>query len=134
MADIILPSGDEARLLTGDLETDTACRRLIEMGVQVVVLKLGERGCRVYSHDGVFDVPGFAVEAVDPTGAGDCFDAGFISGYLDGMSLVDAAKLANAMGALGVSRKGPMEGTFRWEKVESFMRGAKIAPRNINKK
>lgn len=133
MADIILPSGDEACLLTGDSETDTACRRLIEMGVQVVVLKLGERGCRVYSPDGVFDVPGFAVEAVDPTGAGDCFDAGFVSGYLDGMSLVNAAKLANAMGALGVSRKGPMEGTFRWEKVESFIRGSKITPRRINK-
>jgi len=40
--------------------------------VQVVVLKLSERGCRVYSHDGVSDVPGFAVETIDPTGAGGC--------------------------------------------------------------
>jgi sugar/nucleoside kinase (ribokinase family) len=121
MADIILPSGDEACLLTGDADADTACQRLIEMGVQVVVLKLGEHGCRVYSPEGVFDIPGFTVEAVDPTGAGDCFDAGFVSGYLEGMSLLEAARLATAMGALGASRKGPMEGTFRREEVEAFM-------------
>ena len=90
------------------------------MGVKVVVLKLGDRGCRVFSAEGALDVPGFKVRAVDPTGAGDCFDAGFVSGYLDNLPLYEAARIANAMGALAASRMGPMEGTFSLKEVMDF--------------
>jgi D-tagatose-1,6-bisphosphate aldolase subunit GatZ/KbaZ len=122
MADIILPSGGEASLLMQETDADRACRRLLDMGIQIVVLKLGEDGCRVYTHDAVFGVPGFSVNAVDPTGAGDCFDAGFISGYLDNLPLIDSARLANAMGALAASKLGPMEGAFSLKEVLAFMR------------
>jgi len=122
IADIVLPSGGEASLLVHEPDSDLACMRLIEMGVKIVVLKLGESGCRIFTRDEVIEVPGFAVEAADPTGAGDCFDAGFISGYLDNLPLRDAALLANAMGALATTRIGPMEGTFCFQRVLAFIK------------
>ncbi len=122
LSDIVLPSGGEASLLVHETDGNKACLQLLEMGVKVVVLKLGGRGCRVFSAQGTIDVPGFKVKAVDPTGAGDCFDAGFISGYLDNLPLYEAARLANAMGALAASRMGPMEGTFSLKEVMAFMK------------
>jgi D-tagatose-1,6-bisphosphate aldolase subunit GatZ/KbaZ len=122
LSDIVLPSGGEASLLVHEPDSDLACRRLIEMGVKIVVLKLGESGCRVFTGETIIEVPGFRIKAVDPTGAGDCFDSGFISGYLDNLPLEDAALLANAMGALAASRMGPMEGTFSLPEVLAFIR------------
>ncbi|MFA5079679.1 MAG: PfkB family carbohydrate kinase, partial [Dehalococcoidia bacterium] len=122
LADIVLPSGNEAGLLVHEQDADRACRRLIESGVKIVVLKKGDSGCRVFTRDSSFDVPGFRVNAVDPTGAGDCFDAGFISGYLDNLPLYETARLANAMGALAASRLGPMEGTFSLKEVMRFIK------------
>ncbi|MDD5399329.1 MAG: PfkB family carbohydrate kinase, partial [Dehalococcoidia bacterium] len=100
----------------------TACLRLIEWGAKIVVLKQGDSGCRVFTRKSTFDVPGFKVNAIDPTGAGDCFDAGFISGYLDNLPLYETARLANAMGALAASRLGPMEGTFSLKEVMNFIK------------
>ena len=122
LSDIVLPSGGEASLLVHEPDSDKACIRLLEMGVKVVVLKLGDSGCRVFTRETTTDVPGYKIRAIDPTGAGDCFDAGFVSGYLDNLPLGDAARLANAMGALAASRMGPMEGTFSLKEVMDFMK------------
>ncbi len=122
LSDIVLPSGGEASLLAHEQDGDKACLRLLEMGVKVVVLKLGDRGCRVFSAEGAIDVPGFTVRAVDPTGAGDCFDAGFVSSYIDNLTLYESARIANAMGALAASRMGPMEGTFSMKEILAFMK------------
>jgi len=122
LADVVLPSGNEAGLLVHEPDIDTACLRLIELGVKIVALKKGESGCRVFTSESSFDVPGFKVNAIDPTGAGDCFDAGFISGYLDNLPLYETARLANAMGALAASRLGPMEGAFSLTKVMNFIK------------
>ena len=66
-------------------------------------------------------VPGFAVEEVDPTGAGDCFGAGFVSMRLRGATPEEALRVANACGALAVTKKGPMEGTATMAEVERFL-------------
>ena len=121
MADLLLPSGEEACLLTGLPTDEAACQGLLRRGAQIVALKRGDAGCRVYTRDRTFDSPGFKVEAVDPTGAGDCFDAGFVTGFLQGLSLEETARLANAMGALGASRRGPMAGVFPRAQVEQFI-------------
>lgn len=121
LADIVLPSGDEAMALTSELSDEAACQKLLDMGIKIVVLKKGDQGCRVITTDQNFLSCGFVVTAIDPTGAGDCFDAGFIYGYLTGKSLEESAQLANAMGALGTTRQGPMEGVFPLSDVEAFM-------------
>ena len=67
---------------------------------------------------------GFPAAEIDPTGAGDCFDAGVLAELLAGKSPAEAAALANACGALAVSVKGPMSGAKSRAEVEShsFMR------------
>ncbi len=120
-AHVVLPSGAEAELLAARRGTDQACRALLELGPHVVVLKRGAEGCSIYTSEGRTDVPAFAIAPVDPTGAGDCFDAGFVVGLLEGLPLPEAGRLANAAGALGATRKGPMEGAFPRPVVERFM-------------
>ncbi|MBN1458399.1 MAG: sugar kinase [Armatimonadetes bacterium] len=118
---VVLPSGSEAELLTGVSGAAKACQALLRMGPEVVALKRGAEGCTVITKDQQLEAPAFRVEAVDPTGAGDCFDAGFVVGLLEGLPLEEVGRLANACGALGATRKGPMEGAFRRDAVEEFM-------------
>ena len=121
-AHLVLPSGAEAELLTGVKGPDAACRALLNLGPKVVALKRGAHGCSVFTADAKLDVPAYPVQTVDPTGAGDCFDAGFVVGLLEELPLDQVARLANACGALGATRKGPMEGAFPRSVVEKFMR------------
>ena len=120
-ADLVLPSGEELTMLTGALTPEGGASLLIDMGVEIVALKRGANGSSVYTEDGVTDVPSFKVEEVDPTGAGDCFDAAFVVGLSEGWPLETVALFANAAGALATTRLGPMEGTFSREHVWEFM-------------
>lgn len=121
-ADLFFPSESEAMLFTGAESDDEGCRRLARAG-KLVVLKRGAQGCRVYRQDERIEVPAFAVEEVDPTGAGDSFAAGFVSAYLRGVTLCDAARYANAVGALSVTKKGPMEGAPGEAELVAFLDG-----------
>lgn len=118
---VVLPSGAEAELLAGVQGAEKACRALLDRGPQVVALKRGAEGCSIFTRGGRVDVPAFKVEAVDPTGAGDCFDAGFVVGLLEDLPLAEVGRLANACGALGATVKGPMEGAFPRPVVAEFM-------------
>ena len=65
--------------------------------------------------------PAYDANEIDPTGAGDCFDAAFITGVLEEMPVREAAQLANACGALAVTEKGPMAGAKSRAAVERFI-------------
>ncbi len=120
-AAVVLPSGAEARLLTGLGDDVRACQALLARGVRIVALKRGAAGSTIFTKDGRVDVPGFRVTEVDPTGAGDCYAAGLAVGLLWGWDVARAARFANAVGALAVTQQGPMEGApFRGE-VERLM-------------
>jgi sugar/nucleoside kinase (ribokinase family) len=119
-ADVILPSLAEAAMLTG-LETDEQGCRLWASQGKTVVLKMGPKGCRIYSGDHVIDVPGLAVQEIDPTGAGDSFCAGFTVALLENMPLEEAGRFANAVGALAVTKLGPMEGAPNRQQVDEFI-------------
>lgn len=108
-ADLFFPSIGEAKMLTGAASDEEGCRQLAGEG-KIVVLKRGAAGCRIFAGDSDLAIPGFAVEEVDPTGAGDSFCAGFTVALLEGMELAEAGRFANAVGALAVTRQGPMEG------------------------
>lgn len=109
-ATLVLPSSTEAELLTGVTGTEAAAGALLERGVEIVALKQGKTGCTVFTESETVSVAAYEVEAVDPTGAGDCFDAGFVVGLTEGLNLTETARLANACGALGATVQGPMEG------------------------
>jgi sugar/nucleoside kinase (ribokinase family) len=119
-ANYILPSANEAALLTGAPDDATGCRQLVAQG-KVVLLKRGAEGCQVYTAEGEYGIPGYRVEEIDPTGAGDTFCAGFTVGILDGLDVAAAARFANAVGALAVTRRGPMEGAPTRQQVADLM-------------
>ncbi|EDP68338.1 KdgK [Carnobacterium sp. AT7] len=111
-ADVILPGIEEARILTDLEEPDDIAKFYFEKGVKYIVIKMGPSGAYVkgVGKEIVF-VPGFKAEkVVDTVGAGDGFAVGIISGYLDGLSLEEAAVRANAIGAIQVQNLGDNEG------------------------
>ncbi|MFX0012052.1 MAG: carbohydrate kinase family protein [Candidatus Hermodarchaeota archaeon] len=110
---ILLPSGQEAEMLTGVKNPEKACKKLLSQGIKIIVLKEGKKGCTIYSSeltDGV-KLPGFKVDEIDPTGAGDSFGGAFLVGYLAGWELKLVGRLANAVGALKVTSFGPIPNT-----------------------
>jgi tagatose kinase len=120
-AEVIMPSLSEAQMLTGAASDEAGCQAWAEQG-KLVVLKQGPHGCRIFYQGSDFEVPGFSVTEVDPTGAGDSFSAGITVALLEGKSLADAARFANAVGALAVTQKGPMEGAPARAEVEALLR------------
>jgi len=122
-ADVILPTADEIRLLTGASSTAEAVAGLLHnRPARIIVITQGANGCAVYQHGQTEHIPGFKVEEVDPTGAGDCFDAGFLVRWLAGDSPAEAARFANACGALAVTARGPMAGAQHFDDVVAFIR------------
>ena len=121
-ADIFLPTAEELLLLTGAAAEDEAVALLMaQRPERTIVVTRGAQGCTVYSAAGRADAPGFAVTEVDPTGAGDCFDAAFVCARLEGLPIAEAARLANACGALAVTVKGPMAGAKPRAELERFI-------------
>jgi len=110
---ILLPSREEAEMLTGINGSKKACQKLLEMGPEIIVLKQGKEGCTIFTSDEQEGqkVEGFKAVERDPTGAGDSFDGAFIIGYLAGWELKKIATFANAVGALKVESFGPMSNT-----------------------
>jgi ribokinase len=109
-ADVLLPNGEEAvRLAAATGQADAADPRAAAQALAasgpLVALKLGSEGGAAYSGDDSAEVSAPRVEAVDATGAGDSFDAGFVAAWLAGEPLAAALTLAVACGAL--STRGP---------------------------
>jgi 2-dehydro-3-deoxygluconokinase len=117
--DILLPGMDEALLLTGQSDPETAARELHGLGPQLVVIKLGAQGALALDGNShVTRSSAVPVERIiDPVGAGDAFAAGLLSGFLRGFELADALGLANRCGALAMTSPGDMEALPRWAEV-----------------
>ncbi|KIP21919.1 5-dehydro-2-deoxygluconokinase [Anoxybacillus ayderensis] len=121
-SDIILPGITEVAFLLGDGTIEKWGRQLIEMGVSLVVIKLGERGAHYFTKTNHDYIQGFPVKyVVDPVGAGDGFTAGLLSGLIDGLSVADAVRRANAVGALVTMVEGDTEGMPEREDVERWI-------------
>jgi sugar/nucleoside kinase (ribokinase family) len=106
-SDLVTPGLEEARAITGESDPARAAERLRELGVGVAAVTGGPEGCWV---SGLGHVPGCRVDAVDGTGAGDAFAAGFLYGRLAGRPLDWCARFANAAGALATTAVGAFEG------------------------
>jgi sugar/nucleoside kinase (ribokinase family) len=110
--DYFLPSYEEARMLAhGRDDPEEIARALLDEGVKVVGLKMGERGAYIRSADGQeIRVPALKVKAVDALGAGDAFVAGFLTGVVHDWDLERCARFANAVGACCVTALGATTG------------------------
>lgn len=119
---VIFPGIEELKLITGIDHIQPAVEALFNYPkMEIVALKKGSRGCTVYTRSQKVDCPPYIVDAVDPTGAGDCFDAAFLCGLLEEKSLLACARMASAAGALNTVRLGPMEGDISVAKVNQMI-------------
>lgn len=109
-ADILSPNETEAQILLGQpgecIEPAVVAEALSKRGAREVVLKLGERGAGVLSRDRFELVPGYSVDVVDTTAAGDAFTAGLAVARARRQPLRDAVRYANAAGALACTKFG----------------------------
>jgi sugar/nucleoside kinase (ribokinase family) len=122
--DLLFMNQDEARLLSGEADPELAARRMQSLGAGDVVIKLGAEGCAVFTKEEAARFPAFEVEAVDTTGAGDCFVAGFLAALSEGQSYAGAARFANAVGAMSVQSLGAMTGIRSRAETEEWLRTA----------
>ncbi|MBM7691549.1 2-dehydro-3-deoxygluconokinase [Peribacillus deserti] len=125
-SDIVLPGLSEAEFLFGDGSAEQLADQFHKAGVQTVIMKLGKEGSLIsVPSSPKTHVNGFYVErVVDPIGAGDAFAAGVLSGLLDGLSLEEAARRGNAMGALATMVNGDAEGLPVRSDLALFMSGS----------
>jgi sugar/nucleoside kinase (ribokinase family) len=119
--DLFLPSGSELFLFTQSKDEKAAIAEILASGVKAVVVKNGAAGASYHDRRGVISQPAFKVEEIDPTGAGDCFGATFVSCWLRGMPPVDALRYAAASGARAVEKQGPMEGASTLAELDAFV-------------
>ncbi len=119
--DIFLPSGPELTLLTQATDEAGAIAEILALGVREIVVKRGADGASHYDRDGAHHAPAFRVAEIDPTGAGDCFGATFVTCRLMGMGAADSLRYATASGALAVGVRGPMEGASSFADLDALI-------------
>ena len=127
--DVMLPSLAEAQMITGKQSPPDVAAVFLDKGVRIVGLKMGEEGSYVRTAAEEYWVPPFAVEAVDATGAGDAYVAGFLAGLVMGWDLYRTARFANAVGALCVTAVGATTGVRSLSETIAFMESAPIRER-----
>ena len=94
----------------------------------MLVLKQGKEGCKIYSSkkkDSIF-IPFFKIEEVDPTGAGDYFNASFLYVHLEEKDLYECGVQANACDTQNSTKFRPMEGVFRRNMLNNFIENNKL--------
>ena len=127
LCDIVTPNETELNILAG-MPTDTvdeavaAARSLSARGAKLVLNKRGAAGVLLVTADECRMIPGFKVEAVDTTAAGDSFNAGLAVGLADGLAIDDAIRLANATGAISTTRLGAQPAMPTREQAEALIK------------
>ena len=106
LIDYITPNEDEARYYTGKKDPEEMADVFLGLGVKSVIIKLGGKGCYFKNETISLHLPPCNITAVDATGAGDNFVAGFASEILRGADPVTALHFANACGAICTTAVG----------------------------
>jgi 2-dehydro-3-deoxygluconokinase len=119
--DLFLPSLEDAELFTGLTGRDAIMDWCLAAGAPVVLLKLGKDGAIVGTPQDRTAVPGRVVDAVDATGAGDCFAGALLARLAAGDAMLDAVRYANAAAALTTTGFGAVAPIPRPADVRAFM-------------
>ena len=121
-ADIIFLNLDELKKITSIDLLEKALEILGDFSQGIIVVKMGEKGALAYDHGSKIHINAFKSHTVDPTGAGDAFNAAFTYGYLKKIDIKNTLKLANAVGALTVRRFGGGENLPSKSDILNFLR------------
>jgi 5-dehydro-2-deoxygluconokinase len=127
LCDLIVGTEEEIHILGGTSDTIDAMRAIRTKTDGLIICKLGAEGCAAFAgpipdkiEQGVV-VRGFPVEVFNVLGAGDAFMAGFLRGWLRNETVERCCTLANASGAIVVSRHGCAPAMPTWPEVEYFL-------------
>ncbi len=128
-ADVVKISEEEWEFVTGDVELASGIKRILGLGVKLIVVTLGERGC--YYTNGVIEgsIDGNDVKVVDTLGAGDAFVAAMLTqlikhGELSAINkdqLDDIMRYSNAAGALATQKVGVIPSLPTHSEIEQFL-------------
>lgn len=129
--DYLTPNETELEILTGMPvnnvdDTIEASKYLLNKGIDNIIVTLGDNGALVVTPDFVEHVEGYQVEVRDTVAAGDSFNGALAVSIVEGVSLQEAVKLANATGALTVTKDGAIPSIPSREEVEDFIKKAEI--------
>jgi ribokinase len=122
----ITPNESEVELLTGitvnDLSgTEKAAIKLLDRGLEIVIITLGSKGAYLKTKDQSEFVPGFSVDAVDATAAGDVFNGALAVAMAENKPIRDAVLFANAAAALSVTKLGAQPSAPMKEEIAKFL-------------
>ncbi len=120
--DLFLPNEQELRGITGAADLHAAVVEVRRLAATTVV-KLGAAGALVVSQDKAISAPGFAVQPLDTTGAGDSFNAGFVFKFLQRAPLAECVAWGNACGALSTQALGGTAGFPHADELQRFLAG-----------
>jgi ribokinase len=124
-ATYLTPNESEAERLAGigvhdEASARAAAERLLRDGARHVIVTLGAQGALVATQDGVSLIPGYKVDARDSTAAGDAFNGGLAAALAKGLSLEEAVRQANLVGALSVTRMGAQPSLPTEDELQRF--------------
>ncbi|ASP83172.1 sugar kinase (plasmid) [Sinorhizobium meliloti] len=120
--DYFLPSEEEAKALSGLRENRDLADFLLSRGAGCVILTLGGEGAYYHDQSGLeFHSPAFQVEVKCTCGCGDCFNGGFATGLVKGLSPYDAVELGQASSALNATGLGSQAGVIDYEDTLRFI-------------
>lgn len=133
LAQVIKASVEEIRFLTGEKDLARAVKQLWHPTLKLLVVTMGEDGCHSFTERMDSYIPGFEVETVDTTGAGDGFVAGLLRGldrqpsiWEDETSLEETLVFANAVGALTTTKRGAIPALPELEAVIELCQCRKV--------
>lgn len=127
-ADYLLFNEAGFRKWQGKERLDATVKRLFTGRSRSIVITLAEKGCRLITRASDRIFPGVSVTAVDTTGAGDTFNATWITALLKGMTEEDACRLANGAAARSTLALGARSGAVPWDTVTEFAASHKKTP------
>lgn len=111
--DIFLPTAGDLMVAYRGESLEAACKRGVDSGVATVVVKCGNEGCAYWSDGSLHHIPAIGdVEVVDTTGAGDAFNAGFLTGSVRGYTLEESCALGQQVASRALGVKGAIDWGF----------------------
>ena len=119
--DVFMPNEREALKITAADKVEDAARKLAEK-VATLVVKLGPRGAMAVSRGRKFIAPAVKVDVIDPIGAGDSFDAGFIYQFVRGAPLAKCLEWGNLAGSFSATQPGGTEAFRSRKNWRAFLR------------
>ncbi|MEX0642723.1 MAG: carbohydrate kinase family protein [Pirellulales bacterium] len=119
--DFFLPNSDEACRLTGESDVQHQLNALLAWGARTVVVTGGTNGCTASDGHRIWNCGTFAMRSTDPSGAGDAFAAGVITGALRGWEMDATLKYATALGGSATLSLGTTTSVFDAKQADEFV-------------